>query len=1722
MRRTVTSLVALSLAMGTGIAAHASPEAPPQPGTTGTTEAARAGAPVETTRPAADTPRRVMVLLKQQPHGKGDRAKGLAAVDRVLGRWNGREGFSVDRKFGMLVNGFSATLPANQMASLAADPDVASVQPLKIFYPSMQTAGELTQSVAARSNHGVDGRGLVVSVIDTGIDIDHQDMRLDDGVQGKLPVTEGFNAKVPYGWNFADENADVYDTGSQHGMHVAGIVAANGGADADVLTNGRINGIAPNAQLLAMKVFSNDPLRPGAYEDDIIAAIEASVDQGADIINMSLGSPNGTNQSSVGEGRAIANAQAAGVQVIVAAGNEGLSGSPGGGLDDVLDVLDDGSMGSPASSLEALAVASVNNVASIATLAKVTAAGETTEVGYQLQSGTADGQPHTVVYGGLGKPEEIPAEASGNYILIERGEISFGDKFKNAIAKGATGVLVYNHADGGDAFAGMAGIEGYTIPGVFLHHSVGEDLRAKIAAGPTTITLTDDAISLPVVDEASPSYFSSWGATPELDFKPQIAGIGGSVYSTYNDDQYADSSGTSMAAPHVAGVFALGLQEYAERFPEASAVDRNTWLRTAMSNTAEILEHDGTPYAPRQMGAGLVQTDVALTTNVFATVAGDPTVALREIDGPATFTVTLTNRGEEEYTFTTGGTCVLAESQDPAGNATSCSDGETLTASASEVTVAAGGTATVDFTVTPTTSEDHWIQGWAQLASDDDAQPDLSLPYLGFVGDWNAEPIVDAPVSSGESVMAELFGEKTMHRTTLVGNFPLIGAVQNEWFSPNGDGAYDEVFAQLMLLRSAGQVEYEILRDGELLTKLGSERDLQRLTMATLAGLTDSGAHTALGHKWNGTLYDPATDSWTDAPDGKYTLRVKARLGEDFEWQTTDLPFGLDRVAPEVEISHAANDDGSLTYTAKITDDASGVQGSTVVASNGLTNTRASDLVWDEATGTATFTVPASWVTEGNYVRVQVRDRAGNQATEVDFLGAERATFLSGWRYDKWVTSTTMDVLTFRPLVNDGMLTLTVVASDGVARVTVNGEDVELVDGQGTVEVPVASGERTEFELVAYDAAGNELNRESRWIGIDDEAPTLEVTGGLNDRGEAVVAADGSITITGKVTDNVTSVADGTLFVLRDGQDFVFPEADGSFTYTFTPGDAQATFSLVAMEYQNDNIVNVTTVSVPIEGRTTPGSALRITFDDPRMNSVYEEEQFGQFAYFLDPSWEGLTATADGAQLVVSGKFDGRPGSFVVDGREVAVDDQQRFEFTLDLTNGINHVGYEVTDTDGNRVVMGSWRFFYDANLPGYTVETDPRLNADGAIYITEPESEVSVQGEVWDNEFGYRMAVNGSVVKDFENLFDPGAEQNRRPYETTVTAKAGEMVRISVSDQMANGYEQGIPVVYDEAAPEVTIDGVTDGEYIESSRVITVLATDANLETLTVLVDGEEHAAKVVDVQPHTGAYLVPFVNGEPQLDDAVRALAEDGLVELTVEVTGLPVGRHVLEAVATDKADRVSTAAVTFIVDDAAPVIEGPDELTVNPDEDVLAQIRDAYTVTDDVDEELELVVEGADRLVIGEPGEVTLTAVDASGKVTTRTVTVTLERPMTTLTGECGSMTAPFVKGETITITCVEQADGSVIVTVENSGGPIEGTLRLDGLTGPVYLLDSTGRVVTQIGVTPVDGGIEFTSSSKAVYRVGELPPDKGGPGGKQPIDGHKPGEPIKRPGLPSTGN
>lgn len=229
-------------------------------------------------------------------------ARDLQALDRRRGA---KKPSRIKREYHSLFSGVSAIVEAGAIDEIRKLPNVVAV------HEDAKVRAQLTESVpmigaiTASATYAVNGTGVKVAVIDTGVDYAHPDLG------GCL----GAACKVISGYDYVNDDNDPHDDNG-HGTHVAGTIAANG----------TLKGVAPGATLLAYKVL--DSFGYG-YNSDVIAALERAVLDGAKVANLSLGGA-GTPDDPGSE--AVDNATAAGMLSVVAAGNTGAYqsiGSPG-------------------------------------------------------------------------------------------------------------------------------------------------------------------------------------------------------------------------------------------------------------------------------------------------------------------------------------------------------------------------------------------------------------------------------------------------------------------------------------------------------------------------------------------------------------------------------------------------------------------------------------------------------------------------------------------------------------------------------------------------------------------------------------------------------------------------------------------------------------------------------------------------------------------------------------------------------------------------------------------------------------------------------------------------------------------------------------------------------------------------------------------------------------------------------------------------------------------------------------------------------------------------------------------------------------------------------------------------------------------------------------------------------------------------------------------------
>lgn len=796
---------------------------------------------------------------------------------------------------------------------------------------------EMIEAKRAWQEAGVKGEGMLISVIDTGVNPQHPD--LPPPRDKRLAVQKSGSAqKVIPGFNWADRNQTTEDVAeSQHGIHVAGIIAANG----------KVKGVAPESQILSQKVFSNYQGEVPGLSESILFAINDSIAKKADVINLSLGSAAGYVDESNIEQMAVKKAVDNGVIVVAAAGNDSYFGS-----DKVRAQNPDVAMiGSPGLSPDAFSVASVNattlaghsfSVQGVPGLERVVYLPGHVESGSALNPIASLVKPYPLVYMGKGKKEDYNVSVKEKIVLLERGDTTFDEKLRLAKEAGAVGAIIYNN-EPGPLIISAEHLK--QIPAVAVLKQMGEQLAQAVKKG-KKVTVTFDGEyaqnPMPYPDGGTISGFSSWGPTPDLQFKPEIAAPGGGILSLVRDSEYAVKSGTSMATPHVAGGMALLKQAYQKQGRNLQGRALVETLKAAAMNTAEPIldprvgeaasdkaKEKKYPYSPRVQGAGLLQIAKAIQTPaVVVDGKGKAGVSLGEIGNTTTFSLFVDNKfGKKPITYQLQDEFgVMTDLRKDGLNMLTATalTGAQLRFSAPKVTVAPGKRAEVKVTLTipQGATRNQFAEGFISFAPEDKSLPVLRVPYFGFFGDWDEPRIMDQPLWEAGS-QEKRTGVKTTwyhdkrndkwrYRDYLgVNGVKEDGTVQIDpgqiAFSPNGDGHYDVAAPSITFLRNARQVVVEVTdQSGKPVRTLVRDEKVSKYDQSKLG--TPYYYTEREAWSWDGKIFSPQKGSYVQAPDGAYQFVIKAKIdGRDANWQTMTLPIRVDTKPPVITASLSGN-----------------------------------------------------------------------------------------------------------------------------------------------------------------------------------------------------------------------------------------------------------------------------------------------------------------------------------------------------------------------------------------------------------------------------------------------------------------------------------------------------------------------------------------------------------------------------------------------------------------------------------------------------------------------------------------------------------------------------------------------------------------------------------------------------------------------------------------------
>lgn len=675
--------------------------------------------------------------------------------------------YKINHAYKHAFNGVSMTLPANQIENLlklkavktvwsnekfSIDPPKEAVENEQLKADEFNVANYSPYDQLDRLHaEGYTGKGIKIGILDTGMDYNHPDLK--DAYKGGYDFVDNDNDPMEttyVDWKNSGKpevNGGTYYT--NHGTHVAGIIGGRGVADSEYSSVGA----APEADLYAYRVLG--PYGGGTSEG-IIAGIDKAVQDGMDVINMSLGAT--LNDPLYATSIAVNNAVLSGVTTVVAAGNNG----------DKMYTL-----GSPGTAALALTVGA-SSVAIDLYQYTGTHNGEDYNLrqltkNYKDDLSTLKDKTVQLVDVGLGDPNGYKGkDVKGKFVFMNRGVYTLDSKVAYAKAQGAVGVIMANDeankAEG--AIQTFLGESMNAIPSFSVSFEEGSVISTALKAGKTEFMFGDFKKVQTASDELAG--FSSRGPSRiNYDIKPEVTAPGVSILATvpfYMNDKtvdgskpedykyaYARLSGTSMATPYVAGVSALLLQSNKNLEPAD--------VKSILMNTADPLAKE---YSVFEVGSGRVDAYEAIHSNVEVQVVDKtPTFidgkqkSIKELTGGISFgsfgfddqdvtdsrNVMLTNRSEKAKTFS-----VDVKFQTGTRGSLDAAKNNVKLTGPNSVKLNGIGEKNIKFTLNiPKTAEKGTYEGYIVFTNDADPTETYQIPFGGRVVNegidfFNADP----------------------------------------------------------------------------------------------------------------------------------------------------------------------------------------------------------------------------------------------------------------------------------------------------------------------------------------------------------------------------------------------------------------------------------------------------------------------------------------------------------------------------------------------------------------------------------------------------------------------------------------------------------------------------------------------------------------------------------------------------------------------------------------------------------------------------------------------------------------------------------------------------------------------------------------------------------------------------------------------------------------------
>ncbi|HEM3931059.1 TPA: S8 family serine peptidase [Streptococcus suis] len=1361
----------------------------------------------------------------------------------VLDKLKKIDGVKIVHEYKEVLTGASVEVGKESLSDVKAITELTSLEESRRIRPTLHTAKQLVGALKASSKYQTDGRGMVIAVIDSGLDIKHKDMRLDEGVVPKIkeitPSTTGtYTLKVPHGYNYVSGNDNLYDdTHEPHGMHIAGTLAGNA-TDEEVASKQGIDGIAPNAQLLVYKIFSNDPKNYKAEtEDAAYAAIEDAIKHGADVISLSVGY---YDSGLPGNAYYTIAKRAAekGIIITAAIGNAGASSS-----DTSFDLHTNNALG-------AVDTATTVGVAATPAVIGVGSARNTHLVQrefmlngqsfgyYPIGYTTLTEGKYEFVDAGNGHWEEVQGlDLAGKVAVIKKDKFDLKDAVRNLKFKDVAGIIVINTDQGWNKdyyrthqlLVDDKTLLSYSsIWGISLSGEDGRRLLevANQSQGNTGLVLKPTIGMKKLIEVPTVSGFSSWGPTVNLELKPEIVAPGEDVYATLNDNRYGSMSGTSMASPIVAGASALLLPRIRQMTPP-EGMTRMDLLRIILMNTAtplvDVLDSSGHALenSPRQQGAGLLQIDRAFETDVILHHRLKGGVELKEIGRETEFEVTLENLGNQQRSFAISAGKVLTSQDVPVDrigrsgkvvkeiHATEIK-GSSIHLSEQSIQLGPKEKRTIRLKLDAGEAKDQFAEGYIYFKSLTEGQSDISIPYFGFVGDWSKERIVDAPAWETSSKL-KLTSVLSSYKHNKSGRYIELGrekiqdnqsplnpdniAIQNQ----HSDSQIGNAFVRFALLRDITNYDLDIVKeateDAPVLRRIDTGTMLSRVRYVDyFESLSEySKLRTPIElHRWDGKVYDASKDENIPAPEGQYFFRLRVKNKENGAYQYTYLPVKIDNQKPEIVAidTNRLTSHRELVVTAKDNNKVWEVRA----------NLNGEDLLVEKVVDDAgqlhyhlkEVELPLD---AKNHLRVEVMDIAGNVvAVEKDLV----APVIQFKNLEDLMAIRSKKTVEIKANVSAQV-------SNVQANLDAQAVNYSLENGQLSLQIPEQSDGRHSFELILKDKDGKLIYTKTLNYLVDNEKPTIDLD--IEEDEEVIqIGKNGRFTLKGKVSDNVSLPKNIKLYysnldIGKGELKIIDVKEDGSFEQDFFKSDFPRAIMLTAVDEKGNKLKDLRINTSPESLDEEEETEVPITVNNWLIDPIrFNKESLGRE---LDSGLVDFKKQEDGTYLFtfeIEAETE-QAHSVRINGGGKRYFEDGKLTYPVTLIEEGNVVDISVYNEADELAYTKKYQMLVDTENPVLKLENEvlplerqvvdseedeDEENQYAGVLLADADGHLTLTGSAKDNGIYWSLKINEDFVARGGFWRQYGNNEKAFRYELH-SLKDGDTVKLDLSDSFGN-----------------------------------------------------------------------------------------------------------------------------------------------------------------------------------------------------------------------------------------------------------------------------------------------------------------------------------------------